>query len=163
MGLHIVTAPQRLRWDDFRTVATSPVPGAVAQTAVEMQFSRIRLGTEDGQHKLESFVLTVRLDRDNCWVVRGQTNAALLEHERLHLRLAIVVARELERELLALRASSIPSLQVAIDRLRSEKAARVQTISDAYDSETEHGRLSEEQSHWQVRVAGWESAGQADL
>lgn len=163
MALHIEITPQRLRWDHFREVSTAPVPGAAAQTAIEMQFSRIRLGSEGAQRKLESFALAVRLDRQNCWVVRGRANAALLDHERLHLRLAIVVARELERELLALRADSIPSLQVAIDRLRSDKAARVQAISDTYDSETEHGRLNEEQSHWRVRVAGWESARQADL
>jgi predicted secreted Zn-dependent protease len=67
----------------------------------------------------------------------------LLDHERLHVRIAIEVAHEFNRDLLALRTPTVPALQTKLDRLREEKASRVQTISDAYDEATEHGRDAE--------------------
>jgi hypothetical protein len=66
------------------------------------------------------------------------------------------VAREFYRDLLALRAPNVPAL-LKVDQLRGEKGARVQAIRGGYDDATDHGKDAEEQRHWRVRVAQWES------
>lgn len=156
MSVIVMLAAEKLSWADFKKLK-APVDGLNAQTRVEMQPATIK--TEHGPEGMRIVQLTLRvvLDSENTWVVTGKETAELLEHERLHYRIAIEVARELDTQLLALKGKNAGALQTGANKVMATIKRRVQTISDAYDKDTDHGRVREKQKAWVTRVGTWEA------
>jgi hypothetical protein len=100
------------------------------------------------------------------WVVQGRETDDLLEHERLHYRIAAQLGRDLAKTLRALSPSSA-TLTSDITRLFTKCLLTLHDIggypdgSDgAYDTDTFHGNAAAQQAVWEQNVAGWESANQ---
>ncbi|HET6175398.1 MAG TPA: hypothetical protein VFE61_00600 [Candidatus Sulfotelmatobacter sp.] len=77
---------------------------------------------------LGPFTLTVELDSDNCWVVKGQTSAALLRHEQVHWDIAGLTAYEISRTLKALRVLHVPGLKAEVDATMKRLATKAQAL-----------------------------------
>jgi hypothetical protein len=139
MSVHVSIEAQRLSWKHFVKREKSPIVGKVAQTATSIQPTRIRTRTTDEGAQISEMVVQLKLDAKETWVVKGRESSALLEHERLHYRIAILLAYELETDLLAMRAPKVSDLTGASNRVLEAKAARGRAIDDAYDVETNGG------------------------
>jgi hypothetical protein len=108
---------------------------------------------------LKSLNITVSLNPSTSWVVKSHiADQDLLEHERLHYMAAVCVARKLHDDLMALAKPTVGALQGAMNTLHAEAGRRIQSISDKYDGDTDHGKNAHQQSTWAARVRGWYSS-----
>lgn len=164
MSVQLMVKPQSITWQMYRPVTAAPDGSdSVAQTASDIRPTNIKVNHANGQARISGIVVQVGLDRANCWAVRGRTTDAILTHERNHFQIAILIARELDRDLLSLTAGSAAELQTAANELLQEKKARVDALSDTFDRETDHGQKSAEQRRWEAQIASWEHAGTVRL
>lgn len=69
MSVHVAVAAPRLNWNHFRKLDKSPIDGKVAQTATDIQPTRVRTKTTDEGAQITQLVVELRLDADQCWVV----------------------------------------------------------------------------------------------
>jgi hypothetical protein len=156
MTVNLLITPEKMTWAQFREVEPSANEAHHAQTASTMQPGTIRIGKSGKGLRITQLQINVSLDSAGCWVVRGKQTDALLAHERLHYRIAIVVAYELDAALLAISAPNASALQAAANRETSARQSRVDALSRRYDSETKHGLDAAAQRRWEVQVASWQ-------
>jgi hypothetical protein len=145
-------------WSFYREVQAPLKPGLDALTKYQIGLQAVpRLhGDSSGNFTFASVNVRVTLLRVLSWVVIGRKTQDLLNHEELHFRIAVLVGRELDAEITALTARSGPQLLAAGTALHTTKVQRAQTIEDAYDAATQHGRISGQQDIWAHRVDAWE-------
>ena len=156
-----------LNWAFFRKLTVNPDEGGMlALTACSMEPSNLAVDSTSspGKYKVvkESFTLTVRVAKSS-WVMKSATtNSAeskrLLNHERTHYLLASCVAWELYLQIRAVEETSVARLQVRLNELRTAAAKRVQELSDQYDRETNHGKISTKQQAWDLRIEKWDQS-----
>jgi predicted secreted Zn-dependent protease len=153
--------PTQVTWSNFATVQASLAPPAVANTAY-------RIGTSYASGSggtLTSVTVTVRMvgppaqgkrvDPDaNSWVVPAGKTDDVLNHERLHYRIAAQCGRDLVTDIKALSSPK----GADVDTLLNQWSRQAQTIENDYDDATQHGTLPNKQAEWVAKVAGWESA-----
>jgi hypothetical protein len=156
MTVNLLTSVEKLSWAQFREVEKSPDGTSAAQTASLLQPGTIRTGKNGKDIMITQLQINVSVNASESWVVKGKQTAALLKHERLHYRIAIVVAYELDAALLSIKAANARALQAAANALLAEKKARVDALSNRYDRETKGGTDSAAQQRWQTQVASWE-------
>ena len=88
--------------------------------------------TRDGSNfKFATFEASVAIDRNGTWVVAGRESVALLEHERRHWMMDILVARELHAALEALRSPTASGLNgLATREFDWHRNTREKALSD---------------------------------
>lgn len=160
MSVHVSIEAHRLTWDNFVERDKSPIAGKVAQTATKVQPQRVRALTTAEGAQIAELVVELKLDNNQTWVVKNRQTSALLEHERLHYRIAVLLAHELETDLLAVRVPKITGLTAASNRVVEAKAARARALGDAYDADTNGGLNGDKQREWEIKVQGWEATRQ---
>ena len=121
MTVNLLMTAEKLSWAQFREVDKSPDGTSAAQTASLMQPGTIRTGKSGKDLTITQLQINVSVDTAQSWVVKGKQTAALLAHERLHYRIAIVVAHELDTALLSVKAPTARGLQAAANGLLAEK------------------------------------------
>lgn len=125
---------------------------------------------------------TAVFDKAKSWVVKGNKTPQLLEHERLHLRIAEYIAKKAElnfpanmtgvgeaqgntKKEAATKARNAAwdnDLVPRIDAFLAEWERIDGTIQDLYDSktETDHGRNPNQQAKWE---RDWKQLVEAEL
>jgi hypothetical protein len=102
--------------------------------------------------------MNVNIDKRECWVVKGKASDSLLSHERLHYRMAVIAAYELEVEMLALQAPDARALRAAMSRALTAKHSKLAAVGKKYDAETKSSADTAAQQRWENQIAGWEQS-----
>lgn len=170
--------PRTLRWSDF-TAVPNPGPGQfvalnghpiVARVALSIMFypgssPTVQEGAEWRFRTVSVALVTNSLQYVPSRIPAGR-EAHYLTHEQGHFDLMGLFARELEVNLLALRAPSNAALMSQANSATSEavRSARMYAINTPgmdcmYDRETNHGMNAGAQSRWNriisSNVARW--------
>src|ERR1051325_8328157 len=99
MAITAAVTPQRLSWHDFRRVDELPDSSENAQIAPELNLPpRVApVRGRDNKFRLPSFTIRVTLNRHDTMVVDDPDvmTDALLNHERGHLNIAFLIARQM--------------------------------------------------------------------
>lgn len=125
-----------LAWRHFRQVRRPTDEGSDALTSYKLNWAKRR-----GQ-----VVVTLSLDTENTWVIRGKGNDSLLKHEQGHWDIYVLTAEALDRELQGLPDDQI---QAKFDEI-SEKYTG---INNQYDEETNHSQNRNKQTEWDCKLA----------
>jgi len=147
--------PRTLSWGDFPGVEARP-PGAndeSAQIHSEVdQPERVSVTRSGGQRRVSSLTVTIRIVREDTWVVNSQKTAELLSHEQGHYNITGLMGRDMGNEILAARAGTLADLQQQVTRIIERYRQRSQALSDQYDTETRNGRDRDAQRRWDDRI-----------
>jgi len=188
-----------LTWDDFKEVDKSPDPkhpDRVAYTGWNDTIGEYETGTPTIIYGPQNGPFTAKVtlalkmapsftavfDKAESWVVKGKQTPQLLEHERLHLRIAEYIAKKAElnfpanmkgvgeaqgntKNEAATKAQDAAwdnDLVPMVDAFLAEWARIEKTITDLYDSktETDHGRNPDQQAKWE---RDWQQRVDAEL
>jgi len=188
-----------LTWDDFKEVDKSPDPkhpDRVAYTGwndtigeYETGKPTIIFGPQNGPFTAKVTLalkmapsFTAVFDKAESWVVKGKQTPQLLEHERLHLRIAEYIAKKAElnfpanmkgvgeaqgntKDEAARNAGDAAwdnDLVPRVNAFLAEWERIEKTITDLYDSktETDHGRNPDQQTKWE---RDWQQRVDAEL
>jgi hypothetical protein len=188
-----------LDWKDFKEVDKSPDPkhpDRVAYTGwndtigeYESGEATIVYGPLNGPFTAKVTLplnmapsFTAVFDKAKSWVVKGKQTPQLLEHERLHLRIAEYIAKKaalnfpanmkgvgeaqgntkIEAATKARDAAWDNDLVPRVDAFLAEWERIEKTITDLYDSktETDHGRNPDQQAKWE---RDWQQLVDAEL
>lgn len=157
MTITSFASPTTVTWDDFTVVSTRPTDphDATAVDALTQYdfFMPRRPARRDGVMFAldDSLILLIT---PNCQVWSGvlQTDA-LLNHERFHYEVGVVIAREAARHFDRLRASTEAALITALETARVlHFVTRNRLIQQRYDKDTHHGTNAHYQRIWTQRM-----------
>jgi hypothetical protein len=167
MAITAAVTPQRLSWHDFRRVDELPDSSENAQIAPELNLPpRVApVRGRDNKFRLPSFTIRVTLNRHDTMVVDDPDvmTDALLNHERGHLNIAFLIARQMARELSAVEADDTADLQAQYNEISSRLDASLQSLTAQYDTDTDHGRNSSGQQVWDTRIRNTMADPTSDL
>ena len=111
---------------------------------------------EGSTYKVVKVTIKVGLNSAKTWVVKGKETDKLLEHERRHWMMDIVVGHEMEQAILGLSHANPTTLkqkiQTEFDWYRNK---REKWLADKYDDATKHGTDTTNQSAWEKNVDTW--------
>jgi hypothetical protein len=157
MAVNVVANPTTLTWSNFRVVDSSPdlSDDEVAQIHPEMRMPpNIQVANSNGAFRLNALTITVAPVAQDTIVLRSATQTPdLLRHEQGHYDLLILVARAMARDLGAASASSSAALNTQVQSIQQTHNNNAQTIDDAYDKQTDHGKNSAQQTGWNQAIA----------
>lgn len=166
--------PRTLSWDNFQSLS-NPGPGQlvarngrpiVARVAISIMFYQDSSPTvtEGGRTRFSTADVRVILNSNQTQYVPSRIppgqSAHYLRHEQGHMDLMGLFGRELEVNLLALRAPDTTQLlaqanPIVDEAVRSARmyAINVPTMDCLYDQETNHGMNRGEQTRWNRTIA----------
>ena len=146
--------PRSISWSEFTERSSRPEGvDENAQIRSEVQLSpRVDVQPDGGNVKLGSFTVQVVTISEDCWVVQGTATAALLAHEQGHYDITGLMGRDTMNDLAALRERSARALQREVTRVLERYRQRARTLTDQYDTQTNHGRSTQEQQTWEQRI-----------
>lgn len=166
--------PRTLAWTDFQEIA-NPGPGQlvalngnpiVARVAISIMFHQNGCSTlrEGDQARFHHVDVRVQLNRSLMQYVPsripGGRNDYYLQHEQGHMNLMGLFGRELEVNLMALRAPTSSELlreanSTTDDAVRNARMYAINTpgVDCLYDRETNHGQNRGAQRRWNQVIA----------
>ena len=151
-------AATALAWTNYTAVATSSRPPLNAYTYVAIGVPTPTI-VRGSTLRVSQVTVPISVDRGRSWFVSSRQTDALLRHERLHYRIGILVARELDARLLGVTAASQSALRTALQSAIDDAGPRMQSIFESYDRDTNHALVVPQQAAWEMRVTSWEQAG----
>jgi len=109
--------PTTLSWSQFPEIPNRPTDTKEdAQIATDLPpIAEITVEHDKKGFHLGKFTLTLSLNTDQCWLVKGRASDALLTHEQVHWDIAGLNAHEISRELKSLRTAKPAGLRQAVD------------------------------------------------
>lgn len=137
---------RKLSWRHFRQVARPKDEGSDAATSYTMNWAK-RGG---------KVLVTLSLDTDNTWVIRGRSSAGLLNHEQGHWDIYVLAAEEIDR---ALQGLPDDQIQARFDAL----SQKYTDINNQYDDETNHSQNQNKQIEWDCKLAAAKRNHKLDL
>lgn len=141
------SASRSLQWSDFQGQVPKHSEHA-ALTYCSTRSNNVFLDRERVSYEVISVVV-----KSKSWVRPEQkSNAALLNHERLHFDIAECSARSLRKELQLSRVS-INECNQRLQLLRDSIGSVWSGMHSQYDSETSHGTIAEAQARWAKQIA----------
>jgi hypothetical protein len=146
--------PRSIAWSEFNERNSRPEGvDEDAQIHSEVQLSpEVTVESDNGKLKLGSFTVQVVVISEDTWVVKGHTSTALLAHEQGHYDITGLVGRDTMNDLKALRARSSRDLQRDVDRILRNARQLAKTLTDKYDSETNHSQNTRAQQEWEKKI-----------
>ncbi len=143
------TPTKMLEWSDFKADAPRSRFAAYTFTVITMDYSI----KSSGKSFKANFSITSAFNRQKSWVKNSPEakSDAILRHEQLHFDIAELSARKLRKKLSELKLTReryAKQIQAAYDEVIGAGDA----MQKAYDDETEHGLLREEQERWSEKV-----------
>lgn len=144
------TPTKMLGWSDFKADAPRSRFAAYTFTVITMDYSI----KSSGKSLKANFSITSAFNRQKSWVKNSPESKsdAILRHEQLHFDIAELSARKLRKSLSELNLSReryAKQIQAAYDEVIGAGDA----MQKAYDDETEHGLLQDEQKRWSDKIA----------
>lgn len=141
---------KKLAWSDFKADAPRSRFAAYTFTVITMDYSI----TSSGKSLEAYFTITSAFNRQRSWVKNSPESKsdAILRHEQLHFDIAELSARKLRKKLSELKLSReryAKQIQAAYDEVIGAGDA----MQKAYDDETAHGLLQDEQKRWSDKIA----------
>ena len=89
---------------------------------------------------------------EQSWVKKGKETLSLLAHEQLHFDISELYARKMRKWLSEFNPKSLKEAKLQLKNIHTQiEKERIQ-MQNAYDKETNHGMLLEEQERWQKNV-----------
>ena len=161
MAVTQAPASALLAWTNYVAVSTSRRPPLDAFTFVSIRTPNVRVEHNTGTvaFRVGQVTVPVSVDHGRSWVVADRRTDALLQHERLHYRIGIQVARALDTQLSTASGSSAAALRRTMQTAIDDAGRRMGAIFDAYDADSAHGQVAEQQRLWEMRVGRWEQVG----
>jgi hypothetical protein len=157
MAVNVIANPINLSWSNFQVVDSSPDLSGdeVAQIHPEMRLPpNIQVANSNGVFRLNAFTIMVAPVPQDTIVLRSAAQTAdLLRHEQGHYDLLILVAKALARDLGAATGSSAAALNTQVQTIQQTHNANAQAIDAAYDTQTDHGKDSLQQTSWNQAIA----------
>jgi len=157
MAVNVIANPTNLSWSNFRVVDSSPDLSGdeVAQVHPEMRLPpNVQVVNSNGVFRMNAFTITVAPVPQDTIVLRSATQTAdLLRHEQGHYDLLILVAKAMARDLGAATDSSARALNTQVQTIQQTHNANAQAIDAAYDTQTDHGKDSLQQTSWNQAIA----------
>ena len=143
------TPTKMLGWSDFKADAPRSRFAAYTFTVITMDYSI----KSSGKSLKANFSITSAFNRQKSWVKNAPEakSDAILRHEQLHFDIAELSARKLRKRLSELNLSReryAKQIQAAYDEVIEAGDA----MQKAYDEETAHGLLREEQERWAEKI-----------
>jgi len=140
---------KKLAWSDFKADAPRSRFAAYTFTVITMDYSI----TSSGKSLKANFSITSAFNRQKSWVKNSPESKsdAILRHEQLHFDIAELSARKLRKKLSELKLTReryAKQIQTAYD----EVIGAGEAMQKAYDEETAHGLLRDEQERWSEKV-----------
>ena len=89
---------------------------------------------------------------EQSWVKKGKETPTLLAHEQLHFDISELYARKMRKWLSAFQPKTINEAKIELKKIHTQVEAERVKMQKAYDKETNHGVLPEEQKRWQKEV-----------
>lgn len=158
MPITVTANPTALTWIHFLTAPAriiDPNDGTLVDAYTTFNYNMPDLPPRivSGQLALADPLVITITPNARVWSGVAQT-PALLSHEQLHYDVGIVTGRALARELMRMRAASVPALRTALqDAVRLHFETRARLIQRRYDLDTRHGTNAHYQSFWKSRMA----------
>jgi hypothetical protein len=137
---------RQLSWNHFKIVPAPLITGFDAHTCGLVSYK-----SHDGK-----VLVTLKLIKEQTWVVKGMQSPALLKHEQGHWDVFVLWAEELDRNLKKQAAEDLASIFAAT-------SAKFEAINDQYESETGHSRIASKQKEWDCKLASGKKNHTLDL
>ena len=160
MSVNFSPSPKNLVWKHFRKV-DSP-PGKSTSDAHTAPLDNLKIPNKGGiikvgnKYQVKKINVMVNLNLKNTWVVKGKESKKLLEHERRHWMMDIIVGYEIERAVLALSNMNAKILkQKILSEFNWHRNKREKWLSELYDKETKSGTDAKIQAQWEKKVDKW--------
>jgi hypothetical protein len=163
MAVKVEPEPKLLTWGHFRKIEKPPESDPWdAHTSPEYDLQIPPKGgiVKDGTLlRVQKLTITVTPDSTRSWVVKSKQTQALLDHERGHWMMDIVVGHEMHDAILALRGTGADDLKKKINaEFDWHREKREKWLADKYDDETKHGADAKAQQQWAAKILGWHNA-----
>jgi hypothetical protein len=156
MAVTFSPAPTSLAWSHFRVVNRGATDAHIQPTYNLNIPNRGGVVRDGSNYRVASLTVTVAIHSPGTWVVRGKQSTALLDHERLHWMMAIIVGYEMERAILALREPTVARLNQQVRaKFTWYRGTREPDLQRKYDNDTNHGSKSAAQARWRTNVNRW--------
>ena len=141
---------KKLVWSDFKADAPRSRFAAYTFTVITMDYSI----KSSGKSFKANFSITSAFNRQKSWVKNSPESKsdAILRHEQLHFDIAELSARKLRKSLSELNLSR-ERYAKQIQAVYDEVIGAGDAMQKAYDDETEHGLLQDEQKRWSEKIA----------
>ncbi len=157
MAVNVIVTPINLSWSNFQVVDSSPdlSDDEVAQIHPEMRLPpNVQVVNGNGVFRLNAFTIMVAPVPQDTIVLRSATQTAdLLRHEQGHYDLLILVAKAMARDLGAATGSSAGALNAQVQTIQQTHRTNALAIDAAYDTQTDHGKDSRQQTSWNQAIA----------
>jgi hypothetical protein len=169
----VYPATKDLSWSHFLSPLSSLKPPYLAESVTNITPTWSIHRRRGGGAKLLNIRVVVSPDSKESWAVANHVAAAtaaavghlgltgdwLLEHERLHYRAAVQIARDLAREIQTLPSFTAQTVTPGeISDLRDAAQSELNSINHQYDEDTNHGLYAGQQVIWEDKVVRWECA-----
>lgn len=142
----------RISWVQFREVSRRPVGvNEDAEITIEPYLS-FRTRNNNGTVEIIEVNTTISVSRSRSWVRTGCKTDWLLNHEQGHFDIAALGMRELYNSLLSVSGSSTSEFNRETTRIQSEVQRKIDEVDHLYDTQTNHGMNSAEQTRWSSRI-----------
>ena len=150
-----------VKWNEFRVLNQRPsgeTEDAYLKTRYDYNFD---YAESPGQNcRVTSATVTIRVDRSESWVVRGQQSTSLLNHEQGHYNITALGARALYNQILHLTMPSCQGILSQVRILSDQIQRQIDRVNARYDQRTNHGTNASAQRTWNSSIqSAMRSAG----
>lgn len=142
------SADRKLSWQDFKGKPKEESRYS-AESSLQISYG-LKISNQSGVTEY-SFNVDCYFEKNDSWVKTDKKTDALLKHEQLHFDIAEYFSRKLRREFKK-SSFTVENYQSKSTAIFNENFTEYQSYQIAYDEETRHGSLPEEQAQWEERV-----------
>jgi hypothetical protein len=141
---------QLLIWDDFKGKPAEQRDDAVALTnagfGLKLAFHRVE--------NIAQLVISVNCNfsRKDSWVKTGNKTAYILNHEQKHFDIAFIHTVLFIQKLTGASLTT-SNYATVIEKIYNEAAVAMSKMQNQYDAETNHSRITESQSEWDLKIS----------
>jgi hypothetical protein len=137
-----------LVWTDFQANPVNNSP-ASAVTASGLTFSYSLSKQENQIVGFETMVIS-HFYPEHSWCKKDEITDHILSHEQFHFNITELHARLLRKEFSTLKVN--PKIGKQITDLHKKVNKDLETLQNAYDSETDFSRNHEQQAKWEEKI-----------
>ena len=146
----------RIHWDNSRKLSWQDFKGSPresskfsAESSLQISYG-LKISQEAGVTNY-SFTVDCYFDKKGSWVKPDKKTDNLLMHEQLHFDIAEYFARKLRKEFKQ-NSFTTENYQTKSAAIFNKNFEEYQNYQTAYDEETRHGIIPEEQAKWEEKV-----------
>jgi hypothetical protein len=146
--------PRQIDWSEFQEVAQRP-PGEKEDAQISSnleQPAEVGVARQGGRFRLSAYEAVLSIDRLESWVVGSTKSDTLLAHEQGHYDITGVIARDLVRDLRALRATTTAALERDVKATIRRADDLAKRLNKLYDDQTKNSRDRDRQQKWEALI-----------